>query len=71
MNIGKATAIFMNIIADRYTLEEKGEAILDVLKMPTHNGITKDAMLAVIAYLWGMCYELKPADGQEGAEHDR
>ena len=43
--------VFMQIDSDKYTVEEKGTAILEVLKMPTHNGITKDAMLRVIKFL--------------------
>jgi hypothetical protein len=58
MNIGKACAIFQQIDSDKYTDEEKGTAIYDVLKMPTHNGITKDQMLKVINYLLGLAFEL-------------
>lgn len=41
MKIGTACAIFLQINSEKYTDEEKGTAILEVLKMPTHNGIFK------------------------------
>lgn len=58
MKIGKACAIFSQIDSDKYTLEEKGTAIYHVLKMPTHNGITKDAMLEVIKFFLPLAYDL-------------
>ncbi len=36
MNAGKAMAIFMQIDSDKFTDEEKAEAIYVVMKMPTH-----------------------------------
>ncbi|MPM95040.1 hypothetical protein SDC9_142191 [bioreactor metagenome] len=57
MTIGKACAIFMQIDSKDYTDEEKAIAIHEVMNMPTHMGITKDAMLAVIKYLWNEKYE--------------
>lgn len=62
MNIGKAVAIFLQIESDKYTDDEKGTAIYEVLKMPTHNGITKDRMLAVINYLLRICFDV-PDEG--------
>ena len=58
MKIGKACAIFMQIDSDEYTAEEKGTAIYEVLKMPTHNGITKDKMLSVIWYLLNLAFDI-------------
>ncbi len=58
MKIGKACAIFLKIDSDEYTLEEKGTAIYHVIKMPTHNGINKDAMLAVIRFLLNLAFDL-------------
>lgn len=63
MKIGKACAIFLQIDSDEYTAKEKGQAIYEVLKMPTHNGINKDVMLSVIKYLFGMVYEVEAQDG--------
>lgn len=62
MNIGKAIGIFCNINSDKYTLLEKGEAIYEVLQMPTHMSITKADMLKVIDWLWNIVFELR---GQE------
>lgn len=39
MNIGKARAIFDNINDTDSTLVDKGEAIREVLDMPTHNSV--------------------------------
>ena len=50
MNIGKACAIFEQINSNRFTDAEKLEAIREVVEMPTHNGITKDKMLAVLRW---------------------
>lgn len=58
MKIGKACAIFMQIESDKYTVEEKGMAILEVLKMPTHNGVTKDSMLRVIKFLLYLAFNV-------------
>ena len=51
MDIGKATAIFYDIYNGEYSDMEKVEAISQVVRMETHNGITKDAMLGVIEWL--------------------
>ena len=59
MNIGKACAIFAQINSDKYTEDEKAIAIYDVLQMPTHNGITKDQILAVAKYLFEKIYEVE------------
>lgn len=58
MRIGKAVDIFLRISSKRYTDEEKGQAIMRVVGMPTHNGIKKDAMLCVIWYLLNLCFDL-------------
>ncbi len=58
MNIKEAYYIFQNIECDGYTDEEKGEAIMDVLQMVTHNGITKKQMLKVIWWLLGFVFEI-------------
>lgn len=58
MKIGKACAIFLQIESDKYTEEEKGQAIFQVVQMPTHNGINKDAMLKVIGWLLRLAYDV-------------
>ena len=57
MKIREAWLIFTNINTDKYTDEEKGEAIKMIADMPTHNSITKAKMLDVIKYLWNLCFE--------------
>ena len=57
MKISKACAIFENIDSPDFTDLEKGEAIYEVLKMPTHNSITKDKMLSVINWLFDKVFE--------------
>lgn len=57
MELGKATAIFLNINSDKYTEIEKGEAIKIVLEMPTHNGISKNKILEVTKWLFDLCFE--------------
>lgn len=58
MKISTACKIFLQVNSDKYTDEEKGTAIYEVLKMPTHNGITKDAMLKVIEYLLNLAFDI-------------
>ena len=55
MRFGKAYAIFANIDS---TDEEKGAAILQILKMETHNSVTKAAMLKVIRYLLNLAFDV-------------
>ena len=64
MKFGKAYAIFANIDSPDYTDGEKGAAILQILKMETHNGVTKAAMLKVIRYLLNLAFEVP--EEQEG-----
>lgn len=66
MKFGKAYAIFANIDSPDYTDGEKGAAILQILKMETHNSVTKAAMLRVINYLLRLSFEVpeKQEDGR-------
>ncbi len=66
MKIGKAVGIFTNIESSDYTIEEKGEAIMQVCKMPTHNGIGKDYMLKVIWWLLTLAFDLP----EDECEHE-
>ena len=59
MTIGTAVGIFQNIDREDIHDEEKGTAILMVLGMPTHNGITKDTMLQVISYLLHLAFDFE------------
>lgn len=62
MNVGKACAIFEQLDSDKYTDEEKAVAIYKVMNMPTHNSITKAAMLKAIKWFFDKCYEVKGVD---------
>ena len=62
MNTGKACAIFAQIDSNEYGDDEKGLAIYCVLKMPTHNGILKDGMLAVIKWLFDRLFEVEEVE---------
>ena len=42
---------------DRVEEKEKLEAIMLVLDMPTHNGITKDAILDAFRWFFDYCIE--------------
>ena len=57
MNAGKVCAVFERIESDRYTDEEKLLAIREVIEMPTHNGITKKAILNAFRWLWNYAIE--------------
>lgn len=52
MNIGKACAIFEQIESDKYTEQDKLQAIKEVITMPTHNGITKVEILKAFRWLF-------------------
>lgn len=68
MKISTACKVFLQVNNDKYTDEEKGTAIYEVLKMPTHNGITKDAMLKVIEYLLNLAFDIP--EGNEAEQND-
>lgn len=68
MKINTACKVFLQISSDKYTDEEKGTAIYEVLKMPTHNGITKDSMLKVIEYLLNLAFDIP--EGREVEQND-
>lgn len=65
MNTRTAIGIFCNINIDKCTLLEKGEAIYEVLQMPSHMSITKDDMLKVIDWLWNQVFELSDQEETE------
>lgn len=69
MKISTACKIFLQVNSDKYTDEEKGMAIYEVLKMPTHNGITKDAMLKVIEYLLNLAFDIP--EENEAEQNDK
>ena len=45
MNIGKAFAVFQQIDSEKYTKDEKNEAIQNVINAATINSITKRQVL--------------------------
>ena len=59
MNIGKAIAICSQINNDKFSEDEKAQAIYHMFKMPTQNGIDKGCLLQVIKYLWYKLYSYK------------
>jgi hypothetical protein len=59
VNIGKAVAICMNLDSDKFTDEDKIVAIYEVMNMPTHNGVTKAAMLEMVKWLWHYSFEME------------
>lgn len=52
MNIGKAFAVFQQIDSEKYTKDEKNEAIQNVINAATINSITKRQVLDVVSYLF-------------------
>lgn len=52
MNIGKAFAVFQQINSEKYTKDEKNEAIQNVINAATINSITKRQVLDVVSYLF-------------------
>lgn len=56
MELGKAIAIFKNLYSEKYSDDEKAEAIRRVIDMETHNSITKAEMLYALNWLWEVCY---------------
>lgn len=64
MKISKACTIFENIGSPDFTDLEKGEAIYEVLKMPTHNSIAKGKMLNVIKWLFDKVFEWEETENE-------
>lgn len=50
MNIGSAIAIFKNINNQKFTEQEKSEAIVKILKMETLNSVTKEELRKAFIY---------------------
>lgn len=67
MNIGIACAIFQNINSQKYTEDEKLEAIKEVLELVTHNGITKAEIISAFRWFWNWCIEESVKEAAEGA----
>ena len=59
MRVGEAYAICKNINDCNRSDEDKGLAILMMLNMETHNGITKQELLKIIRYLHGLCFGVR------------
>lgn len=57
MNIGKACAIFERIDNEKYTEQEKLNAVKLVIEMPTHNGVTKDKILNAFRWFFNWAVE--------------
>ena len=57
MTIGEMRRIINSLDDEGISLEQKGHAIHRMLDMETHNGITKDTMLHIIAFLWDLSFE--------------
>lgn len=66
MKTGEAYKIFMDIDSPDYTDNEKGEAVLHILRMETHNSVTKAAMLKVIDYLLHLAFDVREAEEADG-----
>ena len=62
MKVGRALMIFFDIENEGFSEREKALAIYTVLRMPTHNGVTKAKMLEVINWLWNQRYEMEKSD---------
>lgn len=68
MNTGKAIGVVKDITSDRFTDEEKAEAIYLVMNMATHNFITKADFLNVIKWFWHKFYEY--VEGEDNVQSD-
>ena len=61
MNNGTAIAIFKQIKSDKFTVEEKGAAIYQVLSLATDNSIRKADYWQALHWLWNQHFEMKGA----------
>lgn len=50
--------VFTNLDSNKYTQNEKALAIYKVLRMPTKNGISKEAICKATKWLWDQLFEL-------------
>lgn len=60
MKAGEAVKIFKNIDDNEYPAEKKRIAIGKVIKMETHNGVTKQEVLNVLAWLLNLTDVCQP-----------
>lgn len=58
MKIGHALSVFSEIDSGEYTTEEKGAAIYEVLKMETHNSVSKAQMLSALRFLLRLAFDI-------------
>ena len=58
MKIGHALSIFSQIDSEEYTTEEKGAAIYKVVKMETHNSVSKAQMLSALRFLLHLAFDI-------------
>lgn len=70
MNLGKACAVFVQINDDKYTEQQKLNAIKQVIEMPTHNGITKNCILNAFRWFFDWAVE-ESYDNQANADRIR
>ena len=63
-NIGRQVVIFNNIESDKFSDEEKALAIYDVMNMPTHNHVTKQAAFKALSWLWHKTFEIEESNDQ-------
>ena len=73
MNIGKANAIIRHLDSDKWDLQEKGQAIYEVMNMETMNSITKADLLKIVRWLWNLIFEAPPTftlikGGKDGSD---
>ena len=61
MTNGQAYLIFKDLKNEKYTIEEKGWAMHQILSMETHNSITKQDLLDALMWLWHQHFEIKDA----------
>lgn len=57
MNIGFACSIVHNINSEKYSEDEKIEALKMFLEMQTHNGTTKEQIIKAFRWFWNFCVE--------------
>lgn len=68
MTNGQAVAIIQDINSDKYTVNEKGLALHQILSMATTNGITKQEFKNALMWLWHQHFEMADPVGVIGEE---
>ena len=61
----QAVSIASNLDSDKFTIEEKVEAIIDVAALETHNSVPKTTLVSSLRFMVELCSQLTSSLAQK------